>query len=147
MASGAFALTELTYRGTSLMRSNLTVLLRIVRGIGEVMEVRGQDTIVANATGRVPRDRKKDRLVIELKGYVMGTGADEAAQRASLVDLRAELRTLFDPTLAPGALVATLEDGTTQSIDARAINILYGDDDTPTLREVSVELEAVEDWA
>jgi hypothetical protein len=43
--------------------------------------------------------------------------------------------------------VATLEDGTTQSIDARAVNLLWGDDDIPTYRTLSVELEAVEDWS
>jgi hypothetical protein len=141
VASGVNALTELTFRGTSLMRSDLTVIMRIVRGLGEVMDVRGEDTIIPNATGRTPRDRKKDRLTIELKG------ATELLQRTSFKTLRAELRTLFDPSLAPGALVATLEDGTTLSIDARAINILYGDDGIPSFREVSVELEAVEDWA
>jgi hypothetical protein len=147
VASGVNALTELTFRGTSLMRSDLTVIMRIVRGLGEVMDVRGEDTIIPNATGRTPRDRKKDRLTIELKGHVAGSGATELLQRTSFKTLRAELRTLFDPSLAPGALVATLEDGTTLSIDARAINILYGDDGIPSFREVSVELEAVEDWA
>jgi hypothetical protein len=147
MASGAFSMTELTFKSASLMRSNMTVLLRIVRGLGEVMSVRGEDTIIPNARGRTPRNRMRDRLAIELRGMVMGTGSDEAAQRASFVDLRQELRELFNPDDPPGQLVVTLEDGTTQSIDARAVNLLWGDDDIPTYRTLSVELEAVEDWS
>jgi hypothetical protein len=147
VANAAFTLTELTYKGTSLMRSNNTVLLRIVRGIGEVMSVRGRDTVIPGATGMTPRNRVKHDLVIELRGMVMGTGADEAAQRASLVTLRAEMRTLFDPSAAPGTLVATLENGSTQDITARAINLMWGDDRISTYRELSVELLAVEDWS
>lgn len=148
MASGVLALSELTYRGTSLVRSDLSVLLRIVRGLGENMTVRGQDTVIAHATGRTPRNRKGDYLTIELKGIVQGVGATYEDQLASFVALRAELRALFNPVPMPGALVATLEDGTTQSIDARAINTIGWDEDRrPTYREISVELEAVEDWA
>lgn len=147
MSNNAFALSELTFKGTSLMRSNNTVLLRIVRGLGEVMTVRGRDTIIPSARGRTPRNRVRDTLAIELRGIVMGTGSDESAQRESFVDLRQELRELFNPDDPPGLLVATLEDGTTQSIDARAINLMWGDDRIPTYRELSVELEAVEDWS
>lgn len=148
MSSPAFSLTELTYKGTSLMRSNLTVLLRIVRGIGETMEVRGKDTVIPSADGRAARNRRRDRLGIELRGMVMGTGSTETAQRASFVALREELRELFDPSDAPGTLVATLEDGSTQSVTARVLNTLgWGDDAIPAYREISVELEALADWA
>lgn len=148
MPSGVYSLPGLTYAGVDLLRADLSVALRITRGLGELMEVRGTDTVIPSAAGRIRRNRVKDRLAIELDGFVMGFGETDAAQRSSYVALRAELRALFDSTLPARPLVATREDGSRLTINAAAVNLLWDSDDAnPTFRDVSVELESYEDWS
>lgn len=137
-----------TYDGTLLVTTvgNVPrIVLRCVRGLDDAPEVRGEDTVIPSAEGRVPRNRVWDRRVIELYGFVAGTGASETAQRADVRSALETLRTLFDPTGDPATLVVTLEDGSTATISARPINMVLDDGRIPTYREVSVELEAVED--
>lgn len=150
--SSSAAVIGLTYRGTDIQDTD-GIFLEIVRGIGEVVEVRGVDLVVPAAAGRIVRNRVGDRLSIVLEGFVRGVGiasgtdTSEAADRADFAANRAIFRTLFDPTLAPGALVAVLEDGSSQTIDARTLNVLY-DPQVPSYQRVNVELESVDpDWS
>lgn len=133
----------LTYKGTDLQRSDYTVFLEIVRGLDEVTDVRGQDTVIPSLAGRVARNRVADRRSIELRGWVSGTGATEELARSSYRTLVKELQTLFSPTAAAGNLVATLEDGTTATISARSLSIMWGDPVVPSHRPLSVELESI----
>ena len=139
-----------TYDGTSLDTDVSNVprfRIRLVSGYFENWAVRGTDTVIPSAGGRVARDRVRDVLPIELFGYVMGTGATETAQRADLEDAMATLRSLFDPEREPATLTITLASGSA-SITARPLSIMVGPDRIPSFREVSITLEAVgDDWA
>jgi hypothetical protein len=77
----------------------------------------------------------------------MGNGSTDALQRA---DFRAGvniIRALFSPSRAPAALVATLEDGTTATISARPLNLVWAEDVASLSATVSIELESVDpDW-
>lgn len=140
--------TSFTWRAVSFTTSDLRIALRITRGINELPSVRGRDTIIPGLPGRVPRNRIGDVLTIEADGFVMGSGANEQAQRDDFRDIVTLIRGLMDPTDTPGEIVATLEDGTTQSITARAIDIIWGDDDIPAYRALSCRWESVDaaDW-
>lgn len=139
-----------TYASTALVTSvsdQPRMVIRCVRGLDDSFEVRGTDTIIPTASGRVARNRVRDRRVIELAGHVLGTGDTEAEQRADVRAALEELRALFDPSAAPGTLVLDLEDGGTATIAARPVNMIVPDDPVPTWRQVSIELEAVgADW-
>lgn len=145
MSSDA-AVVGLTYRGTDIQDID-GIFLEIVRGLTEVVEVRGQDLIVPAREGQIVRNRVGHRLPIELRGWIRGVGAsDEDDDRTDFATNRTAFRALFNPRLDPGALVATLEDGSTQTIDARTLNVIT-DPVVPTFERVSVELESVDpDW-
>jgi hypothetical protein len=143
----ALVLYAATYDGVDLVTvvgGMPRMLIGLVRGLDDAPEVRGTDTIIPGAAGRVPRTRVRDRRVIELAGPVGGVGATHAAQAADMRAALEELRTLFDPTRDPATLVVALEDGGTASINARPVNLLLDEPVVPTMRRVSVELEAVE---
>lgn len=139
-----------TYDGTDLVTNSSgapRIMLRCVRGLDDSPEVRGSDVIVPGLAGRIAMDRKRDRRLIELAGWIMGTGSTESAQRADIRSALESLRTLFDPARSPATLIVTLEDGGTASITARPVNMAMADDPIPTYRQLSVELEAVgDDW-
>ena len=139
-----------TYNGTDLctdVSGEPRFIIRLIRGLDESPEVRGKDTVIPGTAGRTARNRVWDRRVIELSGWVMGTGATEEAELADTREALETLRALFDPTNAPASLVIELEDGGSATITARPINMAVGDDDVPMRRQVSIELEAVgADW-
>ncbi len=142
MHSGVWS-TGLTANSTDLTSTDGRLLFRITRGLNELPEVRGEDTIIPSLSGRVPRNRVNDRLIIEAEGYVMGSGVTESLQRADLRDLIDILRALMDPTQAPYAIEATVEDGSTRTIQARPVNIVWGPDDIPSYRTASLQWESV----
>lgn len=144
MTSAAAAI-GLTYRGSDVQDED-GIFLEIVRGLTEVVEVRGQDLIVPAREGQIVRNRVGNRLVIELRGWIRGVGSGETGDRADFAANRAVFRSLFDPRLDPGDLVATLEDGSEQTIAARTLNVI-SDQVVPSFVNVSVELESVSpDW-
>jgi hypothetical protein len=104
---------------------------------------------VPGLAGRVPRNRVKDRRLLEVEGEVMGVGSTEAARLADFESARATLAGLFDPSLAAGALVVTLQGGGTATISARTLpETIEGDDSLPGYRRVSYRLEATSpDWS
>lgn len=140
--------TSLVADSVDLTRSDGRILGRVVRGLNEIPEVRGKDTIIPSKPGRTPRNRKLDRLMVEWEGMVMGAGADEDAQREDFRDLVDDIRALMDPTSDPYELVVTVEDGTTRSITARPVNVVWGPDDIPSYRTASLQWEAIDaaDW-
>jgi hypothetical protein len=142
----ALAVIPLTYRTIDLARADLTIILEVVAGLNEVAQVRGTDTVIPSLAGRRARARVRDVRVIELRGWVMGAGSNDADQRSSFRDLVQELQALFDPTIV-GDLVATLENGDTATIAARTTSLMWGDAPAPQLCALSVELESVEpEW-
>jgi hypothetical protein len=136
------AVIGLTFRGVDVQRSDFGLFLEIVRGLDELPEVRGKDTVIPGLAGRMYRNRVVDRLPVELRGMVVGNGVDEAAQRSDLRTNMDFTRALFDPTLAPGDLVATLENGALRTIVARPLNLLK-QQRVPTMYDLSIELESV----
>jgi len=134
--------------GVDLTRSDGKLLFRITRGINEVPEARGVDTVVPSLNGRIPRSRRLDRLVVEASGLVIGAGATEALQRTDFRSLMETLRDLMNPVQDPYDIAVTVEDGTTRTITARPLNLVSGDDDLPSFREVSLQWESVDaaDW-
>lgn len=140
--SNAVAVVGLTFRGVDIQRGDFGIFLEIVRGLEELPETRGKDTIIPALAGRMYRNRVVDRLMVELRGMVVGNGSSESVARSDLRTNMDFLRALFDPTLAPGDLVATLENGLTRTITARPLNILK-QQRIPTMYDVSVELESV----
>jgi hypothetical protein len=146
--SNAAAVIGLTFRSVDIQRADFSVFLEVKRGLNEIPEVRGQDTVVPGLAGRYFRNRVADRRTIELRGFVSGYDAtpSEAADRRDFRHRVEELRDLFDPTLDPGTLAAALEDGGTATIEARATNVVWNQV-APSLHEVSVEMESVDpEW-
>lgn len=144
--TSAAAVVGLTYRGTDIQDVD-GIYLEIYRGLIEPVEVRGQDLIVPAYSGQIVRNRLGHRKGIGLRGWIRGVGAtDEDDDRADFATNRATFNTLFDTTLEPGALVASLEDGSSKTIDARTLNVIP-DVQVPTLVYVDIELESVDpDW-
>ena len=144
--SSAAAVIGLTYRGSDIQLTG-SIFLEIVRGLNEPIEVRGVDLIVPSRAGQIVRNRVGHRKGIELRGWIRGVGAtDEDDDRAAFAATRTTFLALFDPNLDPGALIATLEDGSQKTIDARTLNAIPNQI-VPTFVEMSVELESVDpDW-
>jgi hypothetical protein len=138
----AVAVIGLTFRGVDIQRGDFGLFLEIVRGLEELPEVRGKDTVIPGLAGRMYRNRVVDRLPVELRGMVVGNGADETAQRSDLRTNMDFARALFNRTAAPGPLVATLENGATRTIVARPLNLLK-QIRIPSMYDISVELESV----
>lgn len=139
------AVVGLTFDGTDIQDLD-GIFLEITRGLVEPPEVRGVDLIVPAYAGRIVRNRVGDRLSIILEGWVRGVASDEDSDRADFVINRAAFRTLFDPRAEPADLVATLEDGSSQTIAARTLNVVP-EQIVPSFMRVNVEMESVDpDW-
>lgn len=146
--TNAAAVIGLTFKATDIQQHPIGIFLEMPGGLlgqGPVA-VRGIDTVVPGLAGRIARNRIGDTWRIPLVGYVSGTGSGETALRSSFASLRATMAALFDPTDDPGALVATLEDGSTMTIQARTLPTALWENIVPSMARVSLELEAVEDW-
>jgi len=147
MAHAAVA-TAIVANGTDLTRSDGRLIFYVTRGLDEVPEVRGEDTIVPSLNGRIPRSRRLDRFPIEAMGWVMGAGSGETAQRTDFVSLMESLRDLMNPVVDPYNIVVTREDGTTRTITARPLNIVWDPIVIPTFRSGTLQWESVDaaDW-
>jgi hypothetical protein len=130
----------ITYRGTNYVTSSagqLRYCFRVVRGYYSGVEVRGTDSIIPGTAGRTARNRKRDRRLIEIEGFVQGVGTTLSAAASDFETAMAQVKTDFDPTAAAGTLVMTLQDGSTKSISARVLpETLEGDDVIPTRRRL-----------
>jgi hypothetical protein len=146
--SNLAAVIGLTFKGSDLQRADFSIFLEIRRGLNELPEVRGKDTVVPALTGQYFRNRVAHRRQIELFGYVSGYDAanTEIANRRDFRHRVEELRVLFDPTDDPGELAAALEDGGSATIDARALNTQWVQI-APSLHSLSVQMESVDpEW-
>ena len=139
-------LVSLTYEGSDLRRSDLSVHLDVISGLNDGLTVRGDDTVIPGLTGRVPRNRKKDSRTILLAGDLQGNGTDEDDRLASYQNLRDEMEALFDLT-AVGTLIGQAADGTWRQIDARPELIVWDPAPVNGVGTISVTLISVEpDW-
>lgn len=143
----AAAVVALTYGGQDVQDLD-GIFLEIYRGLpGEHASMRGVDTVVPGRAGQTRRNRVADVRIIGLRGWIRGTGANEAAQRADYAANRLAFGALFDPTAGDQELVATLEDGSTATIDAQATERTIWNRVVPSMAYVDVELDSVDpDW-
>lgn len=139
----SYTLADLTFDGTDLQRSNLTVHLDVTVGLDEVPNYRGVDTIIPTLDGRVSRLWRADSLDIELSGIVQGTGSTEDDRLGSFRDIVEELKTLFQPGGGPSVLTGLGKDGATYSINAKPVQqgaLRWGPQTLPGVRELTVIL-------
>ena len=139
-------LVSLTYEGTDLRRSDLSVHLDVVSGLNDGLTVRGEDTTIPGMDGRVARNRKKDTRTVLLAGFLQGIGSGEDGRLAAYQNLRDEMEALFDLTLV-GTLVGQAADGTWREIDARPELIVWDPAPVNGVGTISVTFISVEpDW-
>lgn len=112
----SYAEIPLTYKGTDLQESDLSLFFEIEEGLDELADYRGSDLPLVGADGQYEGVRRPDRRMIVLVGWV------REANGSDFRDALQALQALFDPT-TPGDLVATLEDSATATIRARALVI------------------------
>lgn len=128
-------------------RADLGLVLQIVTGLDEVPSVRGEDVTIPGRPGVIPGNREADRRSLELAGWIAGATAEdqtELERRASYREMVSALQAAFAPTLT-GTLEVVAEDGATYSIAARPLTIVYGTEDVPAFRYVSVALISTTD--
>jgi len=134
--------TELTFDSVDLQPDDHSYVLWIARGLQGAPTVRGSDTIVPHAPGRVARSRQADTLRIELDGRIF------ASTPAGFQTTRTLLMALFDGVAEPRLLSCLLEDGaTTAEIYARPIPPHLIDEAVPSyLARLSIALESVDPY-
>jgi hypothetical protein len=146
--TSAVATIGLTYAGTDVQLSDLSIFLEIVHGLAEPPTVRGSDIIVPGLAGRIAGNRVNDVLPIELEGFVraddVAIGTENA--RDSFQYNRATVRALFATNRARAELLATLEDGTQYTIMARPLNAIWNTVIASEFATVSISLEGYDDW-
>ena len=143
-------MARITYRNLELQPNTGRWYFELVRGWDEPPEIRGEDTIIPSAAGRYPRTRIKDRLVLELRGWVAGQGDTDDLARQDYAVSMATLLAVFDGTLDPGALVVHapvlgVPDGQIRTMNARYLSTLSSEVFGAGLfRSTSIELECVD---
>ena len=139
-------LTSLTFKAVDIQRSNLSLHLDVIQGLNDGLDVRGEDTVIPSASGRIARNRKGDVRHILLAGILQGVGSTEAVRLGSWQDLRDEVEALFDPTDAPGTIVGKANDGSWRSITARTTTIVWNPG-AFGMDQLSIAMDSVDpDW-
>lgn len=106
-------LIEITFSSTPLFDADGHLRSRFVKGWpGETPMVRGEDDVIAAATGRSFYPKIGDHLDVEI--LVDVAEVSEVAFRSQMTALYA----LFQATAAPAVLSAALEDGSAATINA-----------------------------
>ncbi len=139
MSNTVSDVTGLTYGGLDLQAADLSVHFWIEQGLYEQPDVRGSDSVIPSADGRVPRLRRVDVKRWVLRGLVQGTGVSYAAQKTNFLSSYNTLAAVFDPTLVPQTLAAS---SPAISVLARFINWEWKTP-APALAGVVAEVSAV----
>lgn len=140
-------LTSLTFASTDLQRADLSVHCEVVSGLNDGLDVRGSDTIVPSAEGRIARDRKGDVRHIVVACTIQGVGVSESLRLADAQALRDELETLFDPRSAPDTLAGVAADGSARAIECRPQPGIVWSELLPGVETASVLFDSVDpDW-
>jgi hypothetical protein len=140
---------EWTVGSSTLELQTDRVFFDIHRGFNEHPEPRGRDDVIPGRPGRYRRNRVDDRLVIELRGWVRGIGADTDERQVDFRDAVTALKAAFDPTQAAGTLTVLspylgLPSGSQSISEVYPINLLGGEvSNTMSFQRFSIELEAV----
>lgn len=128
----------LTYKGTDLQTADHRIFLEVAEGLGNLPELRGGDFTVGGMPGKRALNRLPDSLGLMLVGWTKN--ATWQAYRTTIL----ELQRLFRPLAGPGPLVATLEDGTVLTAQARALSMLPSPDDPGATKRLAVTMDATE---
>ncbi len=139
MSNTVSDVTGLTFGGLDLQAADLSVHFWIEQGLYEQPDVRGSDSVIPSADGRVPRLRRVDVKRWVLRGIVQGTGVTYAAQKTNFRSSYNSLAAVFDPALSPQTLSAS---SPTISVLARFINWEWKIP-APALAGVVAEVSAV----
>jgi hypothetical protein len=143
--TSALATIALTYNAIDIQVFD-SIFLEITHGLSDSPTVRGIDVTVPGLVGQVARPRRFHERRILLSGFVRGDGDTEAGRRTSFRANMDVLLALFDAAGDPHALVATAEDGSTRSIEARTLSVMSIEQSPSEWADVSIELVAVADW-
>jgi hypothetical protein len=144
-------MSRITAAGTELQPLNGKLHFYVNGGLDDQPEVRGADFIVPSAAGRlVPTSgaRLNDRLLVELRGFVHGIGATEAAAQQDYRSTMDTLLGIFDPTDNPWALVVFgpvhgVATGHKRTIMVRYLDSVPGELYGGITRNFSIRLECV----
>lgn len=128
----------LSYKGTDLQTLDHRIFLEVAEGLSGLPELRGSDFVVGGTPGARALVRLPNVLPLLLVGWTKN--ATWPAYR----DTIQELQRLFRPMAGPGALVATLEDGTVVTAQARALSLVPAPDDPGPTKRLSVTMDAVQ---
>jgi hypothetical protein len=142
------AVVPLTYDGVDLQELDFTLFLEIAKGLDSPPGVRGRDQVIPKDEGRWAMLRRSDMLPIQLVGIVCGddTLSSRLLIRQSHAVMRELVRDLFHPARDPAPLVATLEDGTVKTIDARPLpDVLWTPH--PGHDHLDIKLDGYGDWS
>lgn len=144
--STAVAPVTLTYSGTDIQDLE-GIFLEIIRGApGEPSEVRGRNDIALGRDGQVVRNKRVNLRIVELVGWIKGTGATEATQRSDYWDNRLDFEALFS-AVDVDDLVATLPNGESYTLSCRLRPPVLFRQIAPAYATLSLELESVDpDW-
>lgn len=138
-------LVQITYDGTPMTDPDGIYLHTIVRGgPGTTPSVKGIDDAIPGADGFFLRNRRKERRIIEARGWIAGVGAGDAVAASDYWDNRVALESLLDPT-STGTLEVTLPNGDSYSITARPLPMDGMSDISTISAEIAVQWETVAD--
>lgn len=133
-----------TYDGEALQQVNgegdLVLYLVPTQGLNDPPEVRGEDWTVPGLDGQQPRPRRPHERRIVLSGFVRGKQADTATSQAFYRARVRYLNDLYDTARLPADLVLELEDGSTATISARPLNMIFNERVVSEWADLTVEL-------
>jgi hypothetical protein len=138
-------MAELTGNAVNLRRADESVWFWIQRGWrDDPADVDGDDDVIAQAEGEVPRGRMRRRRKIELRGKVQG--ATDADFLVLILELEPFLLTkAADPwPLVIGDQYKGIGAGQTDSINVRTFNVTPAADQLTWRRLYTVELLSVD---
>lgn len=138
--------SDLTFDSTDLQPSDRSFVLWIARGLNNVPAVRGQDIVVPHLAGQVVGNRKADKLPIELVGWILANGVTPSIIAGAFRTIVESLKAVFDPTLDPRVLAATLEDGSAAAINARVTALVIEEKVTSHVASISVAMESIDPY-
>lgn len=121
MSIPGLQVTGLTWDNLDIQR--LDVMITIDEGLDSLPAFRGNDQLIPFRTGRLPGQQFADHRPVVASGWIAGSGALPRSSYRAYVD---ELKLHLDPRKGPRTLVATLGDGSTRWITARAGSLLPG---------------------
>lgn len=144
----------LEYRDFGISGEDPDICIDLIEGLYQLPAVRGTDWIVPRLDYQQPGNRRKDRLILPLAGVVRGSGTTAEERREDLLANVTALVAIFDPSLAPGTLRASLgylglPAGSEATIEARCRNGAPGKVtgyNTSVWQLWTFELEAFMDW-